>query len=558
MKLPADHPLQDFRNFLFLIWKHLGLPDPTPVQYDIASYLQHGPKRLMVQAFRGVGKSWITSAFVVWLLLVDPDTKVLVVSASKDRSDSFSTFTKRLIGEVPILNHLKPGRDQRDSNISFDVGPARPAHAASVKSVGITGQLTGSRANVIVSDDIEVPNNSLTQLQRDKLAEAVKEYDAILSPDPGARIIYLGTPQTEMSVYHHLPERGYEVRVWPARIPKPEKVIHYKGTLAPYVEALLGKLKPATPLDNRRFTDADLLDREASYGRSGFALQFMLDTTLSDAERYPLKTADFIVFDIDPQVAPTKLVWGSGFERIINDIPNVGMAGDSWNTPMWVSPDFIEYTGSVMFIDPSGRGEDETGWAIVKYLNGMLFLMDAGGLTGGYDENTLEFLATKARDYQVNLVLVESNFGDGMFLKLLTPYLKRIYPVSTEEVRATGQKELRIIYTLEPVLNQHRLIVSRRLIQNDMKREPVHFQLFYQLTRITKDRGALRHDDRLDAVAGAVRYWVDQMGVDVEDAEQDRQQELLDQELEQFMDHVLGREARSREKTWVKHAHDRH
>src|SRR5271166_6386538 len=162
----GDPILDDFRNFLFLVWRHLNLPDPTPVQYDIAHYLQHGPKRCIIEAFRGVGKSYVTSAFVVWLLLRDPQLNILVVSASKDRADQFSIFTKRLIAEMPMLAHLRPKDEQRNSMISFDVGPARNSHAPSVKSVGITGQITGSRADVIIADDVEVPNNSMTDMMR--------------------------------------------------------------------------------------------------------------------------------------------------------------------------------------------------------------------------------------------------------------------------------------------------------------------------------------------------------------------------------------------------------
>ena len=84
---------------------------------------------------------------------------------------------------MPILAHLIPDDDQRQSKISFDVKPAAASHAPSVKSVGITGQLAGSRADIIIADDIEVPNNSMTQGQRDKLSEAVKEFDAILKPN---------------------------------------------------------------------------------------------------------------------------------------------------------------------------------------------------------------------------------------------------------------------------------------------------------------------------------------------------------------------------------------
>jgi hypothetical protein len=204
----ASDPLSDFRKFLYVVWKHLNLPDPTPVQYDIARAIQHGDKRMVVEAFRGVGKSWITSAYVVFLLYMNPQLNILVVSASKNRADDFTTFTLRLIKEMPILTHLIPKDDQRQSKISFDVRPAAASHAPSVKSVGITGQLAGSRADVIISDDAEVPNNSQTQGMRDKLSESVKEFDAILKPN--GRIIYLGTPQNQESLYNKLPDRGYK------------------------------------------------------------------------------------------------------------------------------------------------------------------------------------------------------------------------------------------------------------------------------------------------------------------------------------------------------------
>jgi hypothetical protein len=216
-KTDADPLKADFRNFLWMVWKHLGLPEPTPVQYDIALFLQHGPRRSVIEAFRGVGKSWVTSAFVCWLLYCNPQLKIMVVSASKQRADDFSTFTLRLINDIELLHHLRPRDDQRSSKVAFDVGPAKPDHSPSVKSVGITGQLAGSRADYIVADDIEVPNNSDTQTKRDKLAEAIKEFDAVLKP--GGRVVYLGTPQTEHSIYNLLPERGYVIRIWPARYP---------------------------------------------------------------------------------------------------------------------------------------------------------------------------------------------------------------------------------------------------------------------------------------------------------------------------------------------------
>ena len=223
--------LTDFRVFVQLVWSHLGLPNPTPVQFDIAHYLQNGPRRLVIEAFRGVGKSYITSAFVAHQLLLNPELKILVVSASKIRSDDFSTFVQRLILEMRVIRHLAPTPDQRNSKISFDVGPATASHSPSVKSVGITGQLAGSRADLIVADDVEVPNNSATQVMRDKLSESVKEFDAILKPD--GRVVFLGTPQTEQSLYELLPERGYETRIWPAQYPEDGALSKYGNRLAP-------------------------------------------------------------------------------------------------------------------------------------------------------------------------------------------------------------------------------------------------------------------------------------------------------------------------------------
>ncbi|QFP93689.1 terminase large subunit [Ralstonia phage P-PSG-11-1] len=538
------HPAQaDFRVFMFMVWKHLSLPDPTPVQYDIARYLQTGPRRSVIEAFRGVGKSWITSAFVCWILWNDPQKKVLVISASKERADAFSSFVKRLINEIPELQHLKPKIEQRDSMIAFDVGPARPDHSPSVKSVGITGQITGSRADVLIADDCEVPNNSATQMMRDKLSEAVKEFDAILKP--GGRILYLGTPQTEMSLYNQLPERGYEIRIWPALYPELHLVANYKGHLAPLITRALEADKglAGKPTDPRRFDEKDLLERRASYGRAGFALQFMLDTSLSDGDRYPLKIADLIVQNLNPTMAHVKIAWAAAPEVCINDLPAVSLTGDRYYRPMWADTQMSEYTGCVMAIDPSGRGQDETGYAIVKILAGNLFLVAAGGLKGGYSDETLETLARLAKTHQVNHVIIEANFGDGMYTKLITPFFAKVgHKVLVEEVKHSTQKEARIIDTLEPVLSTHRLIVDQKVIESDFRtaEQDIKYSLFYQMTRITRDRGALAHDDRLDALAIAVAYWTEHMSRDNDKAAAAIKDKAMKDELKKFVNGALG------------------
>ena len=551
--------LKDFRNFLYLVWKHLNLPDPTPLQYDIAEYMQHGPKRSLIMAFRGVGKSWVCSAYVVHQLLLDPSKNILVVSASKNRSDDFSTFTLRIIQEIPLLQQLKPKDNQRFSKIAFDVGPAPAAHAPSVKSLGITSQLTGSRADIIVADDVEVPNNSATQGMRDKLDEQVKEFEAILKPLDTSRVLFLGTPQCEDSIYNKLRERGYNARIWPSEYPDAkEATYNYAGDLAPLIADEIDEDTVGTSTEPLRFTDLDLEERKMSYGRTGYALQFMLNPKLSDADRYPLKINDLIIMDVDVDLAPEKVVWSSDDDNTDRELPNVGLSGDRYRRPSNTVGDMIPYNGSVLSIDPSGRGKDETGYAVVKMLNGQLYVPDAGGIRGGYDVKTLNQLVAIAKDNKVNKVVIESNFGDGMFMELIKPLFRTTYPVTIEEVRHNKQKELRIVDTLEPVLNSHRLIIDPKVITYDYKsalsypiEQQTRYMLFYQLSRITRDRGSLVHDDRLDALSIAVGYWTQQMASDVNQSMIDRQQELLQQELQDFTDSFHKRNNKTSSLTWV-------
>ena len=547
MKKTAWQPLpepfdKDFRYFLVVVWRHLQLPDPTPVQLDIAEYMQQGPKRRIVEAFRGVGKSWMAAAYTLWLLRNDPQKKIMVVSASKVRADDFAQFCLRLIREMPLLQCLDPDRDdQRSASNRFDVRPAIPDQSPSVKSVGVFGQLTGSRADLILADDTEVPNTSWTVSMREKLISCVGEFNAILKP--GGEIMMLGTPQTEESVYNKLRMRGYDCRIWPARYP--ERPAKYGDALAPMI--LEGcDSSPNKPTDPGRFSDLDLLEREASYGRSQFTLQFQLDTTLSDLQRFPLRVSDLMVLEVDDHV-PEKVVWSAGAEYRITDLPSVGFSGDYYYRPAFIHGDWLELDGCVMFVDPSGKGTDETAYAIVGQLNGNLYVLEVGAYTDGYSDEVLEGLAKAAKRRQVTLILLEDQFGQGMLQSLLQPFLRKYHPCTVEPVRSNMQKERRIINALEPVMNQHRLVVNRSVIERDSRSRDdesietaLAYQLFHQLTHITVERNCLQHDDRLDALAGAIQYWNESLAIDEDRAIKERQAELWDLEMEAYMGNIQG------------------
>lgn len=532
---------RSFVAFLFVLWRALNLPKPTKCQIDMAKKLSAGDeRRFILQAFRGIGKSFITCAFVVWKLWNNPDLKFMIVSASKERADANSVFIKRIIDLLPFLHELKPGPGQRDSSLAFDVGPAKPDHSPSVKSVGITGQLTGSRADILIADDVEVPNNSATQTARDHLGELVKEFDAILKP--GGTIIYLGTPQTEMTLYRELEGRGYVTTIWPARYPKDQADWDsYGPRLAPMLAAELqadGSLF-WKPTDEVRFDDKDLRERELSYGKGGFALQFMLNPNLSDMEKYPLKLRDFIVGTFAQDKGPTTLIWMPNAANECKGVPVVGLKGDRFHRYESVGQATASYAQKILVIDPSGRGKDETGYAVLYQLNGYIFLMDAGGFRGGYEDTVLQALANIAKIHKVNEIVVEGNFGDGMYIKLLAPVVTATFPCAITEVKSKGQKELRICDVLEPVLGSHKLVIQESLIEKDYRTAlnadgttDTSYSLLYQLTRITRERGSLAHDDRLDALAIGVQFFTEALERDSKVGESEMLQEFLESHME--------------------------
>ncbi|WP_165672928.1 phage terminase large subunit [Metapseudomonas otitidis] len=531
----------DFVAFLFVLWMALGLPKPTRCQIDMARKLSAGDnRRFILQAFRGIGKSFITCAFVVWMLWNNPQLKFMIVSASKERADANSVFIKRIIDLLPFLHELKPRPGQRDSTISFDVGPASPDHSPSVKSVGITGQLTGSRADILIADDVEVPNNSATQAARERLGELVKEFDAILKP--GGTIIYLGTPQTEMTLYRELENRGYTTTIWPARYPRDHKDLEsYGHRLAPMLlkELMADEGLFWQPTDPVRFDDEDLRERELSYGKGGFALQFMLNPNLSDAERYPLKLRDLIVAALDGEKAPLSYQWLPNNGNALEDLPNVGLKGDRYHRYQEADSSFMAYQSRILVIDPSGRGKDETGYAVLFQLNGYIYLMEWGGFRGGYEDKTLEALAKVGKKWKVNEVVIEGNFGDGMYLKLFSPVMAKVHRCAITEVKSKGQKELRIADVLEPVLGSHKLVVQEAVIEEEYRSAcnsdgnfDIRYCGFYQLTRLTRDRGALAHDDRLDALAIGVQFFVESMEKNSEEGASELLQEFLEHHME--------------------------
>ena len=525
-------------QFVTLLMRELHMADhPTPVQLQVLDYLENGPKRRVVSAFRGVGKSTLSAMYVLWKLFHDPEKKILVVSASMSRSEAMTAWVLKTISDVPWLQHMTPNTfDGRYSKLAFDVATCQHIEqSASVTAKGVQGMITGARADTVIVDDCETPTTALTQTQREKLRNTLNELEAILKPGQESEIIYLGTPHSATdSVYFALNrELNYDLRMYPARVPS--DLTPYKNCLAPLIKEQVG-VRDGRPTDTR-FSDEELLQRELSMSVMQWRLQFQLDATLSDIERYPLRCGDLMVTTLDMHL-PEVLIHDKGKGYNIDDLPCVGMAHDS----TYYRPRQTEGTvpaaeiPTVMALDPSGGGSDEFAWAVVKAYAGNFYLVESGGKLGGVDDAFWQQLAMIAKRHNVNEMVVETNFGGlGVYEQILKPYLVKIgAECRIEPMRSSQRKEVRIIDTLAPILQTHRMVVDRRVIEEDYKvvrdakdEKGISYSLMFQLSRITYDRNSLFHDDRLDAASMAVQWFQEQAAQDQEVRKADRMKELI-------------------------------
>jgi hypothetical protein len=383
----------------------------------------------------------------------------------------------------------------------------------------------------------------MTEQMRSKLLQQITEVEAILTPKDDSRVLILGTPQSTFTVYRQLTARNYLPFVWPARYPKETK--GYAGHLAPQIEEDIEKGAVAgDPTDPHRFTDEDLLQREASMGRSNFLLQFQLDTSASDYEKFPIKNADFIVTSVNPNSAPDNIVWCSDPANVIKDVSYVGLPGDYFYTPMQFQGEWGPYNEGIAACDPSGRGKDETVVSYISERNGILYLHEMRAYRDGYSDNTLLDILRGCKKYNITTLLVESNFGDGLVTELFKKHINQLkLPITCEETRSNTRKEDRIIDTLEPVLNQHRLVINKDVIDWDFHSNPeeaaekrLEYMLFFQTSRMCREKFAVKHDDRIDSLSLGVKYFQDRFAISAHEQMKHRKREEWNDMLEGFLD----------------------
>ncbi|MGL5456740.1 MAG: phage terminase large subunit [Citrobacter telavivensis] len=513
-----------------------GNPDLNRVQADILKFLFGGNKYRMVEAQRGQAKTTIAAIYAVFRIIHEPHKRIMIVSQTAKRAEEIAGWVIKIFRGLDFLEFMLPDiyAGDKASIKGFEVHYTLRGSdkSPSVACYSIEAGMQGARADIILADDVESLQNSRTAAGRALLEDLTKEFESI---NQFGDIIYLGTPQSVNSIYNNLPARGYQIRIWPGRYPTLEQEACYGDFLAPMIMQDImddPSLRTGYGMDGTQgaptcpemYDDEKLIEKEISQGTAKFQLQFMLNTRLMDADRYPLRLNNLIMMSFGTDVVPEMPTWSNDSINLIGDAPRFGnKPTDYLYRPVPRPYEWKPIQRRVMYIDPAGGGRngDETGVAIVFLLGTFIYVYKVFGVPGGYSEAALSRIVREAKQAEVKEVFIEKNFGHGAFEAVIKPYFEREWPAELLEDYANGQKETRIIETLEPLLTAHRLIFNAEMIRQDIEsvqhyplETRMSYSLFAQMSNITLEKGCLRHDDRLDALYGAIRQLTSQIDYD--------------------------------------------
>ncbi|CBY88581.1 hypothetical protein [Pantoea phage LIMEzero] len=514
-----------FTKFLRDYFAWLGY-ELTEMQEDIGKFMDDRdyPNKC-VMAQRGEAKSTVGIARSLYEFIRNPGGTVLLVSGSDDYAGTLSHAIVSAIMQWDRLDWLKP-ESRMGARMSFTEGFdvhhsfRIPDKQPSVKAVGIFGQLQGNHVSLLIADDVETTSNGSSPANRARIATLTKEFSAIANN--GAEILYLGTPQTQDSIYNSLPQRGFTVRIWPGRYPTVEEEERYGGCLAPYIKqkldghpelrtgyGILGNRGAQT--DPARYTEQKQLANELDYQQAGFQLQFMLDTSLSDALKQTLRLGDLILFHGSPESAPEVLHWSNNPRHLAELPQDFPLARAQLYLAADFSDTYVKFTNTVAFLDPAGGGTDESVCIATASIGPYIHVIGMHCYHGGQTEENVAAAVEWMHQMGVQSVTIEDNMGHGAVTNMFRGEIKRQGLVmGAEGIYSSGQKEVRILNRLNPIMQRHRVVLHWSVLEEDLRlcrsmanggRE---YSLFYQMQNLTTQKDSIPHDDRVETLSAAV------------------------------------------------------
>lgn len=462
----VDKPNIDFPQFVW-IWNFQQNQLTPPLHVSMARWLSRrwleGDRELLLLAFRNSGKSTLVGLFCAWLLYCNPNGRILVLAGDFALAKKMVRNVKKVIERHPLTQSLKPPRTDNWASDQFTV--ARPAELRdpSMLAKGIAANVTGLRADVVICDDVEVPNTCDTALKRADLRTRLHEIDYVLVP--GGLKLYVGTPHTYYTIYA-------------------DQARAELGETKPLLDGFSRLVLPITDTEGKsrwpeRFPVEKIEAMRARTGPAKFASQMMLtprnivDSRL-EPERIQLYDDDLEYTEGNRQARLTL-----GGKQLISV--------SSWWDPAYGSP-----TGGDASVLAAVYTDDEGYY----WLHRVLYLQHDPALSEQLDEATqlCRQAAAFAKALHLPAITLETN-GLGRFLPGLLRQEIRTAGLrcAVLEAHSSRNKDIRIIDAFDAVLAAGRLRAHRSVWQTSFIEE------------MRQWRPGLRgRDDALDAVAGCL------------------------------------------------------
>jgi hypothetical protein len=514
----TDRLKEDFRIFLVLLWREMGLPDPTKMQLLFADTLQQGNHRkLGLLGFRGFAKTLICIAFALWNLYKDQSLQIAFWSSNQDNAADSTKLMLKLIKEIDWLSHLYPTPDQDQSALSFDVRGRGISRGSSVMAFGIGGSITGTRADILIVDDPETSSNGDTAKKRISIDRAMNEATFVIKD--GGRIVVLGTVHFDDSLYTRLMGQGYQIYLFPMATPSEETQRLCWPYYLPPVRKMIEETKEGSPLD--RFTPEEI-ELKRQTGLLAFERQCLVNPFRTSLSKKPLKLSKVIVFPADKDKLPTRFFHGEDQNYLDNETMGFSSASlvDKLYRPYKVGEEMAPYDYKLAYVDPAGSGVDETALVIVGVSSGYAVVFHVEGMKDGASPENMDRILERCVFYDVDEVCIESNFGQELYAQLLRGHYAKVYgkhgmgsskPLAITTHRQTVKKGTRIISALDSVINYGRMVMTREAFISDYESANIHetedkmtYRLSYQISYFSEDGEKLDHDDRIDSLGSAI------------------------------------------------------
>ena len=434
-----------------------------------------GPeKRMLLMAFRGAGKSSLVGLFAAWLLYQDPNRRLLVLAADMKLAKKMVRNVKRIIERHPDTKALKPPAKERDQWAADQFTVVRPQELRdpSMIAAGIGGNVTGSRADVVICDDVEVPRTADSAGKRASLREKLSEIEYLLVP--GGAQLYVGTPHTYYSIYAGEPrEEVGEVRPF---LDGFERLV-----LPVYEEGADGRRVYAWP---KRYDEAHVNRIRKATGPNKFTSQMLLQPANEADGRLDLEKLGRYDAELD---------YRESLGRAVLTLDGVRLVSAScWWDPAFARP-AVE----------GGKPGDSSVVAVVFggadgrfYLHRVLYLRVDPAQAVNEAEQQCAQVARFLEAHHLPSVHLETN-GIGKFLPgLLRDALKKTnVAASVVEQSSRTAKAGRILEAFDAILAGERLLAHASVWSTPFVRE---------MREWSPDAAYKGRDDGLDAVAGCL------------------------------------------------------